>query len=167
MRGFSLQITHLVGHRGRAEYSVDQGPETGAVPLPSSAESRNSGVKQAGGFALALSQVTEIGEQAVAAVAASLARGVPVLKGQLIASRFYEAMQRELKELSMHDPKRAALIAASDRCERIAAARINPSVLLDELRKAIAVLRADTDTSAPPTRARPALRLIEGGLSKN
>jgi hypothetical protein len=90
-----------------------------------------------------------------------------VVKGQLIASRFYEAMERGLKQLPINDPKRAALIAASDRCERIAAARINPSVLLDELRKAIAVLRADTDASAPSTRARPALRLIEGGLSKN
>jgi hypothetical protein len=124
-------------------------------------------VKQAGRFALAPSRVTEIGEQAAAAVAASLARGGPVVKGQLIASRFYEAMQRELRQLPMHDPKRAALIAASDLCERIAAARINPSTLLDELRKAIAVLRADTDASAPPTRARPVLRLIEGGLSKN
>jgi hypothetical protein len=77
---------------------------------------------------LALSRVTEIGEQAVAAVAASLARGGPVVKGQLIASRFYEAMQRELKQLPMHDAKRAALIAASERCERIAAAKINPNL---------------------------------------
>jgi hypothetical protein len=84
-------------------------------------------MKQAGTFALALSWVTEIGEQAVAAVAASLACGGPVIKGQLIASRFYEAMQRELKQLPMDDPKRAALIAASDQCERIAAARINPT----------------------------------------
>jgi hypothetical protein len=89
---------------------------------------------------VALSRLREIGEQAVAAVAASLARGGPVVKGQLIASRFYEAMQRELKQLPMHDPKRAALITASDRCERIAAARINPSDLLDELRRALAVL---------------------------
>jgi hypothetical protein len=116
---------------------------------------------------LALSRVTEIGEQAAAAVAASLARGGPVVKGQLIASRFYEAMQRELRQVPMHDPKRAALIAASDQCQRIAAARINPSALLDELRKAIAVLRADTDASAPPTRARPVLWLIEGGLSRD
>jgi hypothetical protein len=122
-------------------------------------------VKQAGTFALALSRVTEIGEQAVAAVAASLARGGPVIKGQLIASRFYEAMQRELKQLPMDDPKRAALIAASDQCERIAAARINPTVLLDELRKALAVL-TDEEPSEPPTiKGRPVLRLIEGGLS--
>jgi hypothetical protein len=108
---------------------------------------------------LALSRVTEIGEQAVTAVAASLARGGPAVKGQLIASRFYEAMQRELRQLPMHDSKRAALIAASDRCERIAAARIDPRALLDELRKAIAVLQAERDASAPPTRARPVPRL--------
>jgi hypothetical protein len=63
---------------------------------------------------------TEIGEQAVLAVATSLARGGPVIKGQLIASRFYEALQRELKQLPLDEPKRAALIAVSDRCERIA-----------------------------------------------
>jgi len=76
-------------------------------------------------------------------------------------------MQHELRQLPMHDPKRAALIAASDRCERIAAASINPTALLDELRNAIAVLEADTDPSvSSPTRARPVLRLIEGGLSR-
>jgi hypothetical protein len=116
---------------------------------------------------LAFSRLTEIGEQAVAAVAASLARGGPVIKGQLIASRFYEAMQRELRQLPMHDPKRAALIAASERCERIAAANINPSALLEELINAIAVLEADTHPLvSPPTKARPELRLIVGGLSR-
>jgi hypothetical protein len=114
---------------------------------------------------VALSQLRELGERAVAAVEASLARGGPVVKGQLIASRFYEAMQRELKQLPMHDSKRAALIAASDRCERIAAARINPSDLLDELRRALAVLSKD-HPSEPPPRGQPVLRLIEGGLSK-
>src|SRR5262249_57089092 len=140
--------------------------KTGAVPLPKSAESHNSGVKPAGKFALALSRVTEIGEQAAAAVAASLALGGPVVRGQLIASHFYEAIQRELRQLPIHDPNRAALIAASDRCQRIGAAN-NPGALLDELRKAIAVLEADTHPSvSPPTKPRPELRLIEGGLSK-
>jgi hypothetical protein len=113
---------------------------------------------------VAFSRLTEIGEQAVAAVAASLARGGPVIRGQLIASRFYEAMQHELKRLHTHDPKRAALIAASERCERIAAAKINPNALLDELRMALAVL-TDEHPSEPPPRGRPVLRLIEGGLS--
>ena len=62
--------------------------------------------------------------------------------GSEIASRFYEALRHELEEsLSRDDVKRAALIAASDRCERIAAASINPTALLDELRKAIAYWR--------------------------
>jgi hypothetical protein len=110
-----------------------------------------------------LSRVTEIGEQAVAAIAASLAGGGPVVQAQLIASRFYEA--RELQQLPMHDPKRAALKAASDRCERIAAASINSAALLDELRKAVAVLTDDHLSEPAPIKGRPVLRVIEGGLS--
>ena len=87
--------------------------------------------------------------------------------GSEIASRFYEALRHELEEsLSRDDVKRAALIAANDRCERIAAASINPTALLDELRKAIAVLEDDTHPlMSPPTKARPVLRVIEGGHS--
>jgi hypothetical protein len=114
---------------------------------------------------VALSQVRELGEQAVAAVAASLVDGGAVLKAQLIASRFYEALRHELEESSMDDAKLAALTAASDRCERIAAAKINPNALLDELRMALAVL-TDEHPSAPPPRGRPVLRLIVGGLSR-
>jgi hypothetical protein len=115
---------------------------------------------------VALSQLRELGEQAVAAVAASLGDGGAVLKAQLIASRFYKALRHELEESSSRDDvKRAALIAASDRCKRIAAASINPTALLDEFRKAIAVLEGDTHPLvSPPTKARPVLRVIEGGL---
>jgi hypothetical protein len=115
---------------------------------------------------LALARVTEIGEQAIAAIAASLAGGGPVVRAQLLASRFFEAMQRELRQLPIQDPKRAALIAASHRCERIAATSINPTALLEELRMAIAVLQAHENPSVlPPPRRRPVLRVIEGGLS--
>jgi hypothetical protein len=144
---------------------VDQSPKTGSVPLANRVPNHVSRGEDAGTFALALSRVTEIGEEAVAAVAASLARGGPVIAGQLIASRFYEAMQRELKQLPMDDPKRAALIAASDRCERVAAAKINPRILLDELRKALAVLTEEHPLEPPPMKGRPVLRLIQGGLS--
>jgi hypothetical protein len=118
---------------------------------------------------VALSQLREIGEQAIVAVAASLGDGGAVLKAQLIASRFFEALQHELEESSSRDEaKRAALIAASDRCARIATASINPAALLDELRKAIAVLEDDTHPLvSPPTKARPVLRVIEGGLSRD
>jgi hypothetical protein len=116
---------------------------------------------------VALSQLKELGEQAIVAVAASLACGGPVVRGQLIASRFYEALRHELKQSLMHDTKRAALMAASDQCERIASASINPNALLNELKGVIAVLQADQGvTVPPPTRARPVLRVIEGGLSK-
>jgi hypothetical protein len=116
---------------------------------------------------VALTQLKELGEQAIVAVAASLARGGPIVRGQLIASRFYEALRRELKQSTIHDTKRAALMAASDRCERIASASINPNALLNELKGVIAVLQADQGaTVPPPTRARPVLRVIEGGLSK-
>jgi hypothetical protein len=47
---------------------------------------------------VALSQLRELGDQAVAAVAASLVDGGAVLKAQLIASRFYEALRHELEE---------------------------------------------------------------------
>ena len=117
---------------------------------------------------MALSRLKELGEEAVVALAASLARGGPVVRGQLIVSRFYEALRYELKRSPMHDTERAALMAASDRCERIATASIAPSTMLDELRHAIAVLQADEHASVPlpPPRTRPILRLIEGGLSK-
>ena len=114
---------------------------------------------------MALPRVIEIGEQAVAAVAASLASNGPVVRGQLIACRFYEALQRELKRLPMHDTKRTALIAASDRCERIAAASINPNALLDELREALALLTGEHSSEPPSIRGRPVLRVIAGGLS--
>jgi hypothetical protein len=48
---------------------------------------------------VALSQLRELGEQAVAAVAASLVDGGAVLKAQLIASRFYEALRHELETM--------------------------------------------------------------------
>jgi hypothetical protein len=148
------------------ENSVDESRGTGTAPLASRAPNHIVAAR-AQESSVALSQLKELGEQAIVAVAASLARGGPIVRGQLIASRFYEALRRELKQSTIHDTKRAALIAASDRCERIAAASINPSTMLDELRKAIAVLQADEHSSAPPPpRARPVLRLIEGGLSK-
>jgi hypothetical protein len=61
---------------------------------------------------------------------------------------------------------RRALMAASNWYERIAAASINPAALIDELRKAIAVLQEEEHPSvSPPTKGRPVLRLIVGGLS--
>jgi hypothetical protein len=150
---------------GRGENSGASKPRNRrSTTRQSGTESRTSG-KRGREICVALSQLRELGEQAVAAVAASLDDGEAVLKAQLIASRFYEALRHELEESSMEDAKRAALTAASDRCERIAAASTHSTALLDQLKSAVAVLQADTDTSPPPTRTRPVLRVIEGGLS--
>ena len=46
-----------------------------------------------------------------------------------------------------------------------AGASINSTALLGQLKNAIAVLQADTDTFQPLPRVRPVLRVIEGGLS--
>jgi len=150
--------------------SEDMANFSGSKPRNSCSTSRQVGSESATSgreISVALSQLKELGEQAVVAIAASLARGEPIVRGQLIASRFYEALRHELKQAPMPDAKRAALMAASNRCERIAAASNNPSVILDELRNAIAVLQGDEHaTVPPPTRARPVLRVIEGGLSK-
>jgi hypothetical protein len=135
----------------------------GAVPLANRAANHVLGQERQE-ISVALSQLRELGEQAVAAVAASLVDGGAVLRAQLIASRFYEALRHELEESSMDDAKLAVLTAASDRCERIAAS-INSTALLDQLKKAVALLQADTDTSPPPPGARPVLRVINGGLS--
>src|SRR5258707_2731737 len=79
----------------------------------SSTESRTSG-KRGREVSVALSQLKGLGEQAVAALAANLACNGPGVKGQLIASRFYEAIQRQLNQVTIDDTKRTALIATSD-----------------------------------------------------
>jgi hypothetical protein len=48
------------------ENSVDQSPQTGAVPLVNRAPNHVLAAREAGRFPLALSRVTQIGEQAVA-----------------------------------------------------------------------------------------------------
>src|SRR5437763_9024527 len=46
------------------------------------------------------SELIELGQQALAAVPSSVARGAPLVKCQLLASRFYEALLHELRESS-------------------------------------------------------------------
>jgi hypothetical protein len=73
-------------------------------------------------------QLIEIGQRALAAVAAGIAGGAPLVKCQLLASEFYEALKRELRQtFSANKPKHAMLIAAAKQCERVAIANIGPS----------------------------------------
>jgi hypothetical protein len=112
---------------------------------------------------MARTPLIELGRQVFAAVAAEVARGEPLVKCQLRASQFYEALQRELRQsLPMDDAERATLVAAANRCERVAG--VGPSALLTELGNVLCVLEAP-QAAAPPRRSAPILRVIEGGLS--
>jgi len=111
------------------------------------------------------SDLVELGRRALAAVASSVASGAPLVRCQLLASGFYVALRQELEE--MESTERVGLIAAVDQCERAATASITPHAMLAELRGAVTLLQSDRHPpAAQPTRSRPRLRVIEGGLSR-
>jgi hypothetical protein len=110
---------------------------------------------------VAHSELVELGQKALAAVASSVARGAPLLYSQLLASKFYEALRRELK--SAED---ARLSAAAAKCGRVTKAGMSANALLIELESAIAMLQSAPQPATPQRPARrPALRVIKGGLS--
>jgi hypothetical protein len=89
-------------------------------------------------------------------VAANVASGAPLVRCQLLASEFYEALKRELRatsELGVNE--RAIVVAAANQCRHAATASISPIALLQS-----------GGTIPPPTGFRPMLRVIEGGLSR-
>jgi hypothetical protein len=110
----------------------------------------------------------ELGQQALANVTSDVASGAPLVRCQLLASEFYEALRRELRASSgLGGVERAMLAAATTLCCRAATASITPALMLAQLRRAIDLLGANL--SPPPKlkpRRRPILCVIEGGLSK-
>ena len=116
------------------------------------------------------SELIELGQQALAAVSSSVATGAPLVKCQLVASEFYEALRHELQGSSEADAgRRTILIAAANQCHRTARVSISPNTMLDELKRAVDLLQADPppcETSHPLARGRPTLWVIEGGLSR-
>jgi len=114
------------------------------------------------------SELIELGHQALAAVATNVARGAPLVKCQLLASQFYEALRHELRESSTADfATRSVLMAAANQCLRTATASISPGGMLLEVTSAIELLRGDVPSlHQQATRLRPILRVIEGGLSR-
>jgi hypothetical protein len=112
----------------------------------------------------------ELGRQALASVTADVADGAPLVRCQLLASEFYEALRRELRAPSeLGGVERALVAAATTLCCHAATAGITPDILLAELRRAIDLLRANLSPGEPPKlqpRRRPILCVIEGGLSK-
>jgi hypothetical protein len=115
------------------------------------------------------SGLIDLGQQALAAVSGSVGRGAPLVKCQLLASQFYEALRHELRDTSQADfARRNMLIAAANQCHRTATATISPDAMLGELKRAIDLLLdiPPCEPSQSPARLRPMLRVIEGGLSR-
>ena len=112
----------------------------------------------------------QLGQQALANVTSDVANGAPLVRCQLLASEFYEALKRELRATSeLGVVERAMVAAATCLCRHAATASITPDMMLAELRRAIDLLRANIspcDQPPAPPRPRPILCVIEGGLSK-
>jgi hypothetical protein len=112
----------------------------------------------------------ELGEQTVAAVTTIIVGGAPLVRCQLLASEFYEALKRELRAASeLGVVERTMVVAATNLWRHAATASITPDMMLGELRRAIDLLQAETSLGQPPhpqPRRRPILCVIDGGLSK-
>jgi hypothetical protein len=114
------------------------------------------------------SDLTELGQEAIAAVSRGVADGAPLVTCQLLASVFYEALRHELRKADA--AKRSTLLAVTHQCHRSGAANISPVQALDELRRAVDLLQPampGSETVQPVPRSRPVLRVIQGGLSSS
>jgi hypothetical protein len=105
-------------------------------------------------------ELLRCGQQALAAVAREAATGAPLVKCQLLASGFYEALKRELAQAASADAAvREVLMAVAVQSLRTARASISPSAMLEELERAVTMLQGYRSTP------RPFLHVIEGGRS--
>ena len=114
------------------------------------------------------SDLTELGHEAIAAVSRGVTDGATLVKCQLLASAFYEALGHELRKADA--TKRSTLLAVTHQCHRSAAANISPVQALRVLERAIDLLQPVTPASEsvqPLPRSRPVLRVIQGGLSSS
>ena len=112
------------------------------------------------------SRLLELGEQAIAAVAAKVAEGTPVVRCQLLASDFFEAWRQQYRASENDCGRRELLTAAGIHCCRMRTAAISPAAILQELEAAVEILRSERVPDRQSTRSRPVLRVIEGGLSR-
>ena len=111
------------------------------------------------------SQLIELGQQALTDVRIGVANGEPLVRCQLLASEFYEPLKRALRAPELSPIERWAVMAAANQCLHAADASISPGTVVLELRAAVAMLRS-MGPHSPRTKARPVLRVIEGGLSR-
>jgi hypothetical protein len=111
-------------------------------------------------FPMTLPRLQNYGQLALGAVARCVEKDEPLLRCQLLASEFYEALKRELRQCPRtEEADRSVLLAAAAICSRAAIASTSPAELQRELRKAVDLLCG----RAP---MKPMLRVIQGGLSR-
>ena len=72
------------------------------------------------------SQLIELGQQALADVRIGVANGEPLVRCQLLASEFYEALKRALRAPELSPVERWAVMAAANQCLHAADASISP-----------------------------------------
>jgi hypothetical protein len=96
------------------------------------------------------SQLVELAQQALTDVRISVANGEPLVRCQLLASEFHEALKRALRAPELSPVERCAVIAAANQCLHAANASISPGAMVLELRAAIAMLQFNGAT--PPRR---------------
>jgi hypothetical protein len=112
------------------------------------------------------SRLIELGERAVAAVAAKVAEGAPLVRCQLLSSDFFEAWKQHYRASENDTNRRELLTAAGLHCCRMRTAAISPAMMLQELQLAVEMLRSERLPASPPKKSRPILWVIEGGLSR-
>lgn len=112
------------------------------------------------------SHLIELGQQALAAVTTNVASGAPLVRCQLVASEFYEALKLELRATSdLGVVERMVVVAAANHCRQAATANISPGAMLVKIRNAVSLLQFGGPPS-PAAGCRPMLRVIKGGLSQ-
>jgi hypothetical protein len=111
--------------------------------------------------------LVELGQDVVERLAHNYAAGGRTVHLQLLASPFYEAVKREIGRTPADEAeKRRALAAAADQCRRAACCSVAPANIVVELRAAVAALYGEWPPSfEAPSRVRPQLRVIQGGLA--
>ena len=109
-------------------------------------------------------ELLELGHDTIGRLARELATGAPLVRLQLVASRFYEEIRDELERTPALDGAKVGLLAAAvDRCRRSTTFGIAPAVVQSELKAVIGLLAGRPPE--PPLQGRPQLRVIQGGLA--
>jgi hypothetical protein len=75
------------------------------------------------------SKLIELGQQVLTDVRVGVANGEPLVRCQLLASEFYEALKRALRAPELSPVERWAVMAAANQCLHAADASISPGTV--------------------------------------